>query len=641
MENNKEPLKLFIFWHKDFIEGKQYADLLFEEFSRHEYDFSGESLGIPICFFNEPEYTVRSLIKNTQKSAIVFLIDSKMALDSSWRKFAEDLIDFTEQEKEVIIYPVAVNSFATAKNLSAKISKRNFIHLQNARSEGMTRDEEFAAKVEYLKFELVHELSRLLYGRVRISETENRGIAPSVKIFLSHARVDGEEYAKKMNDAIAHTALDRFLDVYSIPKGEKFEDAIRTDLDASALLILYTDSYSSREWCQYEVLYAKSKGRPIILVDLLERGESRRFPYLANVKTIHIGDKIDSKEIIKKILYEMLLETLKVKYNQLFLEYLQDLHGVNPNETKIFSYPPELYTLVVGNNDASIKNVIYPEPPLNHNEINILRRLSPAINFITPTYIRSGNFQNSRAVFSGLNIGVSISEISSESTKSTTNKHLSLMYIELCRYLLAMDVNLIYGGDIKFESRYNFVEILQSLVQNYTLEKNRESRIKICYLDLFTVDEDTRATLLPIFSFEEIRTNNAEEETLRCKNGLTKMRDYINDISDLRIAMGGKTEKFLGVIPGIIEEVMIATEKRKPVYIIGAYGGAAKWMIDCLEGKIPEGLNPSVVDYFTKLGYEGLNNGLSVEENVELAHTDNWARSIALIISGIVKIFSK
>lgn len=43
--------------------------------------------------------------------------------------------------------------------------------------------------------------------------------------------------------------------------------------------------------------------------------------------------------------------------------------------------------------------------------------------------------------------------------------------------------------------------------------------------------------------------------------------------SDARICAGGKPSGYNGKMPGVLEEILIAIDKSKPVYLLGAFGG--------------------------------------------------------------------
>ena len=57
---------------------------------------------------------------------------------------------------------------------------------------------------------------------------------------------------------------------------------------------------------------------------------------------------------------------------------------------------------------------------------------------------------------------------------------------------------------------------------------------------------------------------------------MTIMREKIIKDSDYIIVAGGKLEGFKGKIPGVLEEVCLGIEEKKPIYIIGYYEGVSK-----------------------------------------------------------------
>ena len=73
----------------------------------------------------------------------------------------------------------------------------------------------------------------------------------------------------------AHSPLDSFFDVYDIPPGLSFGEVLLHQIGAGAVLAVHTDSYSSREWCRREVIEAKRRMVPMIVVD--SRGLRRVF----------------------------------------------------------------------------------------------------------------------------------------------------------------------------------------------------------------------------------------------------------------------------------------------------------------------------------------------------------------------------
>ena len=47
---------------------------------------------------------------------------------------------------------------------------------------------------------------------------------------------------------------------------------------------------------------------------------------------------------------------------------------------------------------------------------------------------------------------------------------------------------------------------------------------------------------------------------------------------------------YSGRIPGVVEEALVSLEAGQPLYVIGAFGGAARLVVDLLEGRRREEL---------------------------------------------------
>ena len=117
-----------------------------------------------------------------------------------------------------------------------------------------------------------------------------------LRIFVSHAQADIPETDRTGRTAtgvttrvlsqIHRTHLLPFFDVFDLQTGEKWDEAIREHARTSALLMVRTDHYSSREWTQWEVYEAKRAGVPIVCLSALKAGESRGSFLLDHVPTI-------------------------------------------------------------------------------------------------------------------------------------------------------------------------------------------------------------------------------------------------------------------------------------------------------------------------------------------------------------------
>ena len=78
-----------------------------------------------------------------------------------------------------------------------------------------------------------------------------------------------------------------------------------------------------------------------------------------------------------------------------------------------------------------------------------------------------------------------------------------------------------------------------------------------------------------------------------------------------------------------------------PTYILGGYGGAAKMIIDCLQGQRVDLLSETINEELKAYGFARLNNGLTDEQNKELATSYNMINNLSLILTGLTNLFGE
>jgi hypothetical protein len=115
-------------------------------------------------------------------------------------------------------------------------------------------------------------------------------------------------------------------------------------------------------------------------------------------------------------------------------------------------------------------------------------------------------------------------------------------------------------------------------------------------------------------------------------------------------------------MPGVLEETLLAIRAQRPIYLVGAFGGCARLVFDALEGHSRPELqwnHQRVAPYSEELravyqqrgqawdeydaiaaelkacGLAGLRNGLTEDENRELAATRSAERIVELVLRGI------
>ena len=150
------------------------------------------------------------------------------------------------------------------------------------------------------------------------------------------------------------------------------------------MVVFQTDEYSSREWCRIEVITAKRYKSPIVIVNAINSGEKRSFPYIGNTPTIRWNNNFDDiiDLALEQMLYNLNCEQVMKKMEELYLQEA-DGHVIH------FTSPPELFNFLDITKFRKTKNnqpvlVMYPDPPLGNEELRLLNEIDENITFITP-----------------------------------------------------------------------------------------------------------------------------------------------------------------------------------------------------------------------------------------------------------------
>ena len=226
--------------------------------------------------------------------------------------------------------------------------------------------------------DLTHEFCRMLRHHLAHGQHAT-GTKPDLQhylrripVFLSHSKhdSDGERVAHGIRDWLHHnTQLSSFLDVHDIPPGLSFEDVLEETIGAEEGIVvaIYTDTYSSREWCRREVVRAKRSDLPMVVVDCLRTVDERSFPYLGNVPTVRLDP--GRSDQLPRVVARLLDETFK---GFLWVSRIGRLPE-SGRGVVFLPRPPELFSLAKLRLSARKRSlaIVYPDPPLGNEELQL------------------------------------------------------------------------------------------------------------------------------------------------------------------------------------------------------------------------------------------------------------------------------
>ena len=445
-------------------------------------------------------------------------------------------------------------------------------------------------------------------------------------MFLSHTKHD--ENVKKFTEDLKGyidsqtTGIQDFFDAVDIEPGTDFPSELRKGIGkSSVLIVMLSDSYAESEWCKREVLVAKRADLPILVVDCLEKGERRSFPYLGNTRTIRVNTK--SAETCPMVVSSALSLVLERESHVRSCETI--LGAIGRDDVAVVRNAPELIT-------KPCENVaVYPEPPVGVSEMALIEEVRPGAYF-TPVDVLTNEGE---VDLTGTTVAISASECDSAAMQGITINHIRAVALELSRYLIRCGAQVAYGGDINYETNADFTDALIEAFRAYnrkleTGERRQKLKNYVAGYLAEGITDEQREKLFP--DVELIACAKHDGEGSRAAD-LSDMRKRMAEETDARIIIGGKTTGYQGDRPGVLEEALLFVHAGKPLYVVGAFGGVAGEIASYLMGQGSGEFKEQIRSWDLSI----LNNGLSPEENRRLLQSRNESEIVALVLRGLNK----
>lgn len=270
MSDYKPPLSLFFVWHPaDNKIVKPLFDFCFRMLQRDVEKPFSRSMNLPIFYRTSSTNEIPSTIIQSSKNVLIFaFLSLEVAADSKWTDYLGTLCKINDAR----LIPIALDKNAFV--LNEIFGGLNFIRMFEYLEE---------YKEAYFFINIAHEIYR--YALNKNFEQESPGKTNAIKLFLSHSKWDdwAVKLTNDLKNIIDSSAMRSFFDAPDIAPGYKFCDEIEGHIKESTVISIHSDSYSSRYWCQREIISAKDMKRPIVAVDCLSVYEDRRFTYSANI----------------------------------------------------------------------------------------------------------------------------------------------------------------------------------------------------------------------------------------------------------------------------------------------------------------------------------------------------------------------
>lgn len=561
-----------------------------KSFARDKEKPFSRGLSIPLFYFSSLHSNIppqNSPVTLAKKNIIFVFTSVNTTGRPRWKEYIEKL----PNSNNIHIVPIAIDSHGLSH--AGTLTNLNCVRMNNWPIE----NRDLHAIVS-----LAHEIYR--YGYLSISPSDT-GKNSSINIFLSHAKAGdtGRLHAEEIKRFIEDTNMNRFFDATEISPGFQFDQEIEKNVKQSTLIAIESDAYSSRYWCQREILCAKQHNRPIIVVNSLNDYEDRIFPAASNVPCVHVlSDSPIARRDVLRILSSTILETVRHLHSMQCLNLYKTLGWIG-SDCDLSARPPEIRQALMAIKNGGKKKICYPEPPIYSDEADWHEHVG--IEAFTPLWNAS-----EKDCFSQQRIGISISEVHGDgfSSDHLHPDHLIRLAQDLARHLLARSATLIYGGDLRPGGFTEFIldeaTILKErirgnlqIIENHLAWPLYVSEPEIVswraqYSQIMkTVEHKLPNDVAMGILMDIFIPPNTPENSYIWSRSLTNMRIESIESSTVRVCAGGKLSGYKGKMPGVLEEIILSLNSQKPIFLMGAFGGVVENVCRIILGEdVPEEL---------------------------------------------------
>jgi hypothetical protein len=370
------PLQLLLFRHPEDHDALPYEEAIARAFQGGKDAggnlATGEDLGLQWQLFaGPPGKAAAATLEAFCHTMTIVLVDGELlrkADNALWDWLAACWTATRESDGQHGMLAVAMDE-RVGDSFCAKRSEFSSLQLLYVHSLG-----ERAIRPSMLALRLLHECRVLLAAALPTDRAHKPGY---LRLFISHAKMDGLPLAHALKRQIeALEWLEDFYDADDLPPGSDWQRELERGVGSSLIVMLRTEAYDNRPWCQQEVLWADEYATPAVLVDA-------RISLSYPAGTLPF-DRVPSVRIpdgnLVRILFLALREGLRFL---LFVRRVEQMKedGELPSdaELRVFSFPPSMSALLracqsLGNAKKDCL-ILYPDPPLRSGQYEAAQAL--------------------------------------------------------------------------------------------------------------------------------------------------------------------------------------------------------------------------------------------------------------------------
>lgn len=361
----RSPLDVYVAWDRRYAEGTEMARRLYALLHRDPHLPFVPGLDIPVFYRTAVSggAVAPTIPPAAQQSAVIVLADVNLARDDEWNQAVRELASDQQGRRT---YVVALS------DLALKIrgaNEKQFIRVGDLT--GVERDRDVENR-------LLHLLTRQLLGG------SADDIAEPIRVFMSHAKADGEPIAKRLRSFLQddERQLDTFYDRRNITPGSRFASVIARELadPRALLLVVLTNEFVNRPVCREEVAKAMLERRPIVVVDARTNRRSVNPAFLGPVPTLKYVPELE--DFWRELLRTVMSEALRFAYVPAYLRAIESLYVAGIDRSLHIARTPLLQDVGDGN---AWDRLLYPDPPLFDADREPFTRSFARLHLATPS----------------------------------------------------------------------------------------------------------------------------------------------------------------------------------------------------------------------------------------------------------------
>jgi TIR domain-containing protein len=383
------PLQLLLFRHPEDRDALPYEEAMARAFQGGKdaggYLATGEDLGLQLeLFATAPQRAAAATLDGFCHTMTVVLVDGELLRrgdDALWDWLAACWTATTNSKGRHAMLAVAIDERA-GDAFSRKRPELATLQLLQVHDLG-----ERAIRPTMLALRLLHQCRMLLVAALP-GHDQKPG---HLRLFISHAKMDGLPLAHALKHQIeALKWLEDFYDADDLPAGCDWQLELERGVGSSLIVMLRTEGYDGRPWCQQEVLWADEYATPAVLVDArtnlnhpagtlpFDRAPSVRIPDGNLVRVLFLA----LREGLRFLLFMRRVEQMK-----------QEGELPSPVDLRVFSFPPSMPALLracqsLANSKETRRLILYPDPPLRSGQYEAAQALvsvyAPGASLVTP-----------------------------------------------------------------------------------------------------------------------------------------------------------------------------------------------------------------------------------------------------------------